>query len=185
VKDETDMSIGPGESYVIDQTSSGLNELFYNPLNEWEDDVTLEVDVYDDLSGVHDSETFDRSWVRSTPGGGGDPCETGENQMEVETNPSVQESRKIVEYDVYLLTCEDQEEGRVNKTKLDPSQYTVEYAPQSPGPREYLELRPADEEARGTVPDTISRDRVELGWRVEHKGSDVSGYGGAIWEKDN
>jgi len=183
VRDETVGTIEPGESRVIDQYPRGENELYYNPSSaaEWEDDIAVKVDVYDDLGGVHDSETFNLSWSRSPPSGGGDnPCEVGP-QLDVETEPVTATAGEIVSYDVYLLNCADGEEGIVSKRKLSPSEYSVEYAPQSPGPREYMEIRRTSEKVRGHIPGHISRDKIEFGWRVEHHGSDASGYGGAIW----
>ena len=181
-KDQTLVSLGPGETYVIDQYPRGENELKYGPSNGWMDTIKVEVEVEDDRK-VHDSATARKSWVRAPPDDSGGPCESGTPEMRVETNPVIQFNRQNVDYDVYLVECEDEEEGTTKKRELSPSEYTVEYAPQSPGPEQYLTLYPSQEEAKGEIPDHISRDRVELGWRVEHHYSDASGYGGAIWEK--
>lgn len=183
MKDETGATIEPGESYVIDQYERGENELYYNPSTdaEWEDDVEFEVDVHDDLGGVHDSETFDLSWSRSPPSGGSDnPCEAGP-QLNVETEPQTAVEGNFVEYDVLLKECIDEEEGLINERELSPSEYSVEYAPQSPGPEEYMNLRPTAEAVTANIPSHVSRDQVEFGWRAEHYGSDASGHGGAIW----
>jgi hypothetical protein len=181
-KDQTSVSIGPGETYVIDQYPRGENELYYNPQLEWEDTIKVEVEVEDDRK-VHDSATARKSWLRVLPDDPRGPCEGGTPELRVETTPGITYSGESVDYDVYLVECEDEEEGTLKERELSPSEYSVEYAPQSPGPEEYLTLYPSQEEAEGEIPSQVSRDRVELGWRVEHHGSDASGYGGAIWVK--
>ncbi|PSQ46821.1 hypothetical protein BRD19_11390 [Halobacteriales archaeon SW_7_65_23] len=176
-KDQTSVSIGPGETYVIDQYPGGMNELFYNPQQEWEDTIKVEVEVEDDRK-VHDSATARKSWNRVLPDDPGGPCETGEAQMDVVTSPTATIVGNRVSYDVYLAECED---GEPVKRELSPSEYSVEYDPGSIGPAEYLTLYRGSEKAVGEIPRQTSKDEIRFAWRVEHHGSEAWGVGAAIW----
>jgi hypothetical protein len=179
-KDQTSVSIGPGETYVIDQYPRGENELYYNPQQEWDDTIKVEVEVEDDRK-VHDSATARKSWLRAPSDDPGGPCEGGGPQLEVETNPLSTITGVRVSYDVYLVECEDEEEGTLKKRELSPSEYSVAYDPGSIGPPQYLTLYRNSEQAKGKIPDHISKDELRFAWRVEHHGSGAWGIGGAVW----
>jgi hypothetical protein len=181
-KDQTPVSIGPGETYEIFRYGSGEKELYYNPQQKGDDSIKVEVTVEDDRK-VHDSATASTSWRTPPSGDPGEPCESGEPQLEVETSPSETIIGNRVSYDVYLVECEDEEEGTLKKRELSPSEYSVAYDPGSIGPREYLTLYRGSEQARGKIPRQTSKDEIRFAWRVEHDGSGAWGIGAAIWVK--
>ena len=176
-KDQTLVSIGPGETYVIDQYPRGENELYYNPQLEWEDTIKVEVEVEDDRK-VHDSATARKSWVRVLPSDPGGPCESGEAQLEVVTSPTATDAGDRVSYNVYLVECED---GEPVQRELNPSEYSVGYYNGSVGPPAYLTLYRGSEQAKGKIPDHLSKDKLRFAWLVKHHDSGASGIGGAVW----